>query len=79
MVRVQPGESRKALETALFCFLTGDSAHVLHAFLHAFAPNLRTRRQDAERFIKEVRDDDPELASYLRIEERELEGRGLTS
>lgn len=36
-------------------------------------------REDAERFIEEVRSDDPELASddpelasYLRIEEREL-------
>ena len=30
------------------------------------------RREDAERFIEEVRSDDPELASHLRIEEREL-------
>jgi len=29
------------------------------------------RREDAERFVEEVRGDDPELASYLRIEERE--------
>jgi hypothetical protein len=28
--------------------------------------------RDAERFIEEVHSDDPELASYLRIEEREL-------
>ena len=35
------------------------------------------RRDDAERFIEEVRGDDPELASYLRIEERELEAGGL--
>jgi hypothetical protein len=28
------------------------------------------RREDTERFIEEVRGDDPELASYLRIEER---------
>jgi hypothetical protein len=28
---------------------------------------------DAERFIEEVRGDDPKLASYLRIGERELE------
>jgi hypothetical protein len=27
------------------------------------------RREDAERFIEEVRGDDPELASHLRIEE----------
>ena len=30
------------------------------------------RREDAERFVEDVRGDDPELASYLRIEEREL-------
>ena len=34
------------------------------------------RREDAERFIAEVRGDEPELASYLRIEERELEAGG---
>jgi hypothetical protein len=28
------------------------------------------------RFVKKVRGDDPELASYLRIEERELEAGG---
>jgi hypothetical protein len=27
------------------------------------------RREDAQRFIEEVRRDDPELASYLRLEE----------
>jgi hypothetical protein len=31
------------------------------------------RREDAERFIEEIRGDDPELAKPLRIEERELE------
>jgi hypothetical protein len=35
------------------------------------------RREDAEQFIDEVRGDDPELASYLRIEERELEAGEL--
>ncbi len=35
------------------------------------------RREDAERFIEEVRGDDPELAGDLRIEERELEAGGL--
>ena len=34
------------------------------------------RREDAERFIEKVRGDDPELASYLRIEEREVEAGG---
>jgi len=35
------------------------------------------RLEDAERFIKEVRGDDPELAAKLRIKERELEAGGL--
>ena len=34
------------------------------------------RREDAERFIEEVRGDDPEIAEKLRIEERELEAGG---
>jgi hypothetical protein len=35
------------------------------------------RREDAERFIEEVRCDDPEVAAKLRIEVRELEAGGL--
>lgn len=35
------------------------------------------RREDAERFIAEVRGDDPEAAADLRIEERELDNGGL--
>ena len=35
------------------------------------------RREDAERFIKEVRGDDPEVAAKRRIEERELKAGGL--
>lgn len=31
------------------------------------------RRENAERFIAEVRNDDPDVASSLRIEERELD------
>jgi hypothetical protein len=34
------------------------------------------RREDAEHFIEQVRGDDPELASYLRIDERELKAGG---
>jgi hypothetical protein len=30
------------------------------------------RREDAERFIEEVRGDEPEMAAKLRIEEQEL-------
>jgi hypothetical protein len=35
------------------------------------------RREDAERFIEEVRGDDTEVAAKLRIEEREVEAGGL--
>jgi hypothetical protein len=34
------------------------------------------RREDAERFIEDIRSDDPELVETLRIEERELETSG---
>ena len=34
------------------------------------------RREDADRFIEEVRGDDPEFAGYLPIEERGLEAGG---
>jgi len=37
------------------------------------------RRADAERFIEEVRGDEPEMAAKLRTEERELEAGGLNS
>jgi hypothetical protein len=37
------------------------------------------RREDAESCVEEVRDDDPEHVSFLRIEERELEAGGLNS
>ena len=39
-------------------------------------PDDFVRREDAERFIEEVRGDDPDLASHLRIEERGLEVGG---
>jgi len=37
------------------------------------------RREDVERFIAEVRGDDPEPASKLRVEEREPDGGGAIS
>jgi hypothetical protein len=35
------------------------------------------RRADAERFIADVRGDEPEIAAKLRIQERQLETGGL--
>lgn len=45
---------------------------------HPFGDAVETflRREDAELFLAEVRGDDPELAGYLRVEERELEVGG---
>jgi hypothetical protein len=37
------------------------------------------RLEDAERFIAEVRGDEPELAEHLRIEERELDASSSTN
>jgi hypothetical protein len=37
------------------------------------------RREDADRFIEEVRGDDPGIAAKLRAEERKLEAGGLNS
>jgi hypothetical protein len=47
------------------------------AFPLGDALEVYVRREDAERFVEEVRGDDPELARHLRIEERELEAGGL--
>jgi hypothetical protein len=46
--------------------------HLLGDSLEVFV-----RREDGERFIEEIRGDDPELARPLRIEERELETGNL--
>lgn len=37
------------------------------------------RREDAERFIEEIRGDEPKLATRLRIEERVLDRRAMAS
>ena len=41
------------------------------------AVDVLVRGEDAERFLEEVRKDEPELASHLRMEERELDAGGL--
>ena len=40
---------------------------------HPFGRDTFSRREDAERFIEELRRVEPEFANSLRIEERELE------
>jgi len=44
---------------------------------HPFGRDTFSRREDAERFIEELRRLEPEFANSLRIEERELEVGGL--
>jgi hypothetical protein len=44
---------------------------------HPFGRDTFIRREDAERFIEELRKVEPEFASSLRVEERELEAGGL--
>ena len=51
-----------------------DSAHAQHPGELRIAA--KRTRENADRFIEEVVVDDPDLASYLRIEERELEAGG---
>ena len=43
---------------------------------HPFGRETFRRREDAERFIEELRKVEPEFANSLRIEERELEAGG---
>jgi hypothetical protein len=43
------------------------------------AVDVLATREDAERFIAEVRGDDAELASHLRVEERELDGSSTSN
>ena len=43
---------------------------------HPFDRETFTSREDAERFIEDLRSDDPELGTVLRIEEHELEAGG---
>jgi hypothetical protein len=47
--------------------------------VHSVSPDTKTfiRREDADRFIEDVRNDEPDLARRLRVEERELEAGGL--
>jgi hypothetical protein len=58
-------------------FFAVDDASPLRHFPLGDALEVFVRPEDAERFIEEVRGDEPELAAYLRIEERELEAGGL--
>lgn len=62
------GSTVTSLPTA--CPIVAEVSSEVNTAFHTFV-----QREDATRFVEEVRGDDPELASYLRIEERELGGR----
>ena len=63
--------------------LVGQVAHVIRdercSLDHSLGDAIEVliRREDAERFLGEVRKDDPELARHLRIIERELDAGSL--
>jgi hypothetical protein len=67
------------LSSELECGLVSGHAGLLRRRARARTPSARGGRRDvlrrevAERFLEEVGGDDAELASYLRIEDRELE------
>ena len=58
------------------CEPTLQSPRLTYRHPYHRSSELQTSRKDAERFIEEVRGDDPEVAANLRIEERELEAGG---
>jgi hypothetical protein len=70
-----PSET-ESLETDVIVYAVVDDA-LSPDFPLGDALEVFVRREDAERFIEEVRDDDPHLAAKLRIEERELDAGGL--
>ena len=67
--------SKVVPERPLWAFLTphGRAGRVPARVQLGEAVEVFIRREDVERFIDEVRGDEPELAMHLRIEERELE------
>jgi hypothetical protein len=67
-----PSSHRLAVTVHAIVDLRSSPNHPLGDAIETFI-----RREDAERFIEEVRGDDPELAGHLRIEERELQAGGL--
>lgn len=72
--RFEPA-SHLALSTCVCAFASALESDELGALSRIAARNLFP--SDAERFIAEVRGDDPEAAEKLRIEERELETGGM--
>ncbi len=68
---------RRALETRRQQLIVYSVSLPSTSASHPFGQETFSCREDAERFIEEIHCDDPELASYLRIEERQLDAGGL--
>ena len=62
------GRLREGVTVYAIVDLRSSSTHPLGQAVETFV-----RREDAARFIEEVRSDEPEMAAKLRIEERELD------
>lgn len=82
-LQARRGVSRKAISTAQDAPVIVSTVIVYAVIDDALSPTFPLgdalevfiRREDAERFIAEVRGDDPEIAAKLRME-RELEAAG---
>lgn len=72
------GEAMTKISSTMIVYAVVDDA-LSPDFPARFELEVFVRREDAERFIEEVRGDDPEAEVKLRIEERELEAGGLKS
>jgi hypothetical protein len=72
----RPRRTRRGLVSGMIAYAVVDDA-LSPDFPLGDSVDVFVRREDAERFITEVRGDDPEVADKLRIEERELEAGGL--
>ena len=74
-----PGTSTAHQRAAIVdrCWCTRSSTTLSSAFPLGDALEVYVRCEDAERFVEEIRHDEPELAESLRIEERELQAGQL--
>ena len=76
MAKARRGASRRGTKRSMIVYTVVDDA-LSPDFPLGVELEVFIRRGDAERFIEEVRGDDPDMAAKLRIEERELEAGGL--
>jgi len=73
---ISTAHHRAAIVDRLLVYAVVDDA-LSPTFPLGDALEVYVRREDAERFVEEIRGDEPELAESLRIEERELRAGNL--